>query len=148
MNESSSIAQNIGADIARRNRKRNVEARDRRLMLLLFGMMAFIGTMGTIGSVIEFAEGVVDPWVLGQGFGLSMLYLLAASRLWFHDDMRLWVVAAPIVIPMIAMAVEVALGLSPPGVPVFNLLMLGLVLLRRRTLAAARAEPRLSATPV
>lgn len=149
MNQVQDIRQDSSADIARRSLKRNAEARDRRVMFLLFGIMAFLGIMGLLGGLLEIAEGTTDVWMLVQIIGLSALYIVAAWRLWSHDDMRFWVIGAPIVIPMIIMATDFALGLAPLGIPILHLLMLGLYLLRRRTLAAARAlmAPRLSEVP-
>jgi hypothetical protein len=139
MSQSQVIQQEPGEAIARRGAMRNAEARDRRVMHVLFGIMTFLGVMGFFGSLIEWAEGAMDPWMVAYGIGLCVLHVVAAWRLWFHDEMRFWVIGAPIVIPMLALATDVALGLASPDLPILQLAMLGLYLWRRRTLAAAKA---------
>lgn len=130
--------QEFASGIARRGAMRNAEALDRRVMHVLFGIMAFLGVMGFIGSLIEWMEGTIGLWMFAYSIGLCVLYIVAAWRLWFHDEMRFWVVGAPIVIPMLALATDVALGLASPDIPIIQLAMLGLYLWRRRTFAAAK----------
>lgn len=139
MSQTQVIQQDSSAGNARRGAMRNAEARDRRVMHVLFGIMVFLGVMGFLGSLIEWAEGALDLWMLAYSIGLCMLYMVAAWRLWFHDEMRFWVIGAPIVIPMLALATDIALGLASPDIPILQLAMLGLYLWRRRTLAAAKA---------
>lgn len=139
MSQAQVIQQDSSAGNARHGAMRNAEVRDRRVMHVLFGIMALFGVMVFLGSLIEWAEGALDLWMLAYGIGLCVLHMVAAWRLWFHDEMRFWVIGAPIVIPMLALATDIALGLASPDIPILQLAMLGLYLWRRRTLAAAKA---------
>lgn len=128
---------------ARINRKRIAEARDRRVRLLLGGLLIYFGASGVLSLGIDLLSGEASLAESPIILVLSALFLFAAWRHWRHDDTRLRTVG-------LASMVEIALnllfaatghGLNVIGI-VVNAIVIALLLWRRRTLAASNAADR------
>ncbi|MGN6153349.1 MAG: hypothetical protein ACTHOH_15295 [Lysobacteraceae bacterium] len=128
---------------ARMNRKRIAEARDRRVRLLLGGLLIYFGAGGVLSLGIDLLSGETSLAESPILPGLSALFLFAAWRHWRHDDTRLRTVglASMVVIALDLLFAAMGHGLDVIGI-VVNAIVIALLLWRRRTLAAANAADR------
>lgn len=131
------------ADIARKSRKRMLAEKDRRVMMALFGIMAYLGASNLIFGALSLfgdAPARIDGIVMCV-FGALFAY--AAMRVWAKDDTRWWIVLVPAGSFLAIGALLLLAGYLPNPVPtLLSILLLVLVALRRKTLAAVRGAEK------
>jgi hypothetical protein len=128
------------ADIARKSRKRVLAEKDRRVMMAMFGIMAYMGSMNLIlGALSLFGDAPVGiDGVLMCVFGTLFAY--AAMRVWAKDDTRWWIVVVPAGSFLVIDALLLLAGYLPNPVPtLLSIVLVILLALRRKTLAALRS---------
>lgn len=131
------------ADIARTSRQRMLAEKDRRVMMALFGIMAYLGVSNLISGVFLLfgdAAAQIDGIVMCV-FGALFAY--AAMRVWAKDDTRWWIVLVPAGSFLVIGVLLLLVGFVPNPVPtLLCIVLLILVALRRRTLAAVRSAEK------
>lgn len=121
------------ADIAMRNRRRKLEARERKLTMAVFGLMAYSAFANVVSGIVLLTT---SPFDAGLGFILGVMYSLGAYRIWFKDDTRWWPVAVPAGIAIVVLLLAWLGGVWHPFPLLLNTVLLVLVPIRRRALAA------------
>src|SRR6476659_7196665 len=123
------------AEIAARNRWRQLEARERKWTMAVFGLMGYSAFANVLAGVMALAS----PSDAAIGFVLGALYAVGVYRVWLKDDTRWWPVALPAGLT-IAFLAFVALGGSYHPIPVvLNVVLLALVPFRAKAAAKANA---------
>lgn len=121
------------ADIALRNRRRTAESRERKLSMVVFGLMAYSAFANVVSGAMLVSK---LPLAAGLGVVLGVLYGLGAYRVWSRDDTRWWPVAVPASISLAFLLLGWLAG-NPHPVPVLiNIVLLVLVPIRRRAAVA------------
>lgn len=126
-------------EIAMQNRQRILGARDRRMMMGMFGILAYLGASDLIiGGFMFFGD--AGAWLDGAlmcAFGAMFSY--AAMRVWTKDDTRWRIVLVPAGLWLALSALVLLSGDIPPLVATALCLALPVfAALRRKTLAALR----------
>lgn len=140
MNDADGTMREHRAEIAQRNRRRIADARDRRLMLAMFGIAACQGFWNLLlgaGAVLGGEAAMLDAGIM---LALGAMFAFAAYRIWSRDDTRWWVPALPAGLVLILPVVMLFAGylyLPSPFFMVLDIAMLILIPIRRRTNAAA-----------
>jgi hypothetical protein len=136
------------AEISYRNKRRDLEARDYKVMMLTFGILAYsgfsnlaIGIVRVFGGMTMLADAILSI-VLGT------LFAFGAYRVWVKDDTRAWVVLLPAVLSLALISLIWLVTGFPPLVPlILGVALLVLVPLRKKTSAALAAVPNNSFKP-
>jgi len=121
------------ADIAMRNRRRTLESRERKLTMAVFGLMAYSAFANVVSGIVLLATSPLDA---GLGLILGVLYSLGAYRIWFKDDTRWWPIAVPAGISIAVLMLAWLGGVQHPIPLLLNIVLLVLVPIRRRAVAA------------
>jgi hypothetical protein len=121
------------ADIAMRNRRRTLESRERKLTMAVFGLMAYSAFANVVSGAMLLTASSLDA---GLGLILGALYSLGAYRIWFKDDIRWWPVAVPAGISVAVLILAWLGGVQHPIPLLLNTVLLVLVPIRRRAVAA------------
>jgi hypothetical protein len=134
------------ADIARRNRRRNAAARERKFSMAVVALLGYSAFSNFIGGLVMLQISPIDA---GAGFVLGVLYSLGVYRTWFKDDTRWWPVAVPAMLSLL-IAVLASFGGRYAYSPFFaNIALLVLVPLRARAAAdLATADREMPAKPI
>lgn len=131
------------ADIARKSRKRVLVEKDRRVMMTMFAIMAYLGATNLIfGAISLFGDAPVriDGVVMCVFGGL---FAYAAMRVWAKDDTRWWIVLVPAGSSLVIDALLLLAGYLPNPVPtLLSIVLVILLALRRKTLAALRSAEK------
>jgi len=121
------------ADIAMRNRRRMLESRERKLTMAVFGLMAYSAFANVVSGIVLLTTSPLDA---GLGLILGALYSLGAYRVWLKDDIRWWPVAVPAGISIAVLIMAWLGGVQHPIPLLLNAILLVLVPIRRRAVAA------------
>lgn len=137
--------QNRRVEIAMQNRQRILGARDRRAMMGMFSILAYLGASDLIiGGFMFFGD--AGAWLDGAlmcAFGAMFSY--AAMRVWTKDDTRWRIVLVPAGLWLALSALVLLSGDIPPLVATALCLALPVfAALRRKTLAALRTAENAS----
>lgn len=145
MSQSEAPYQNRRVEIALQNRQRILGAKDRRMMMGVFGILAYLGASHLILGAFMFFE---DPvaWVDGALMcALGAMFSYAAMRVWTKDDTRWRIVLIPAGLWLVLGALVLLSGEIPPLVATVLCLALPVfAALRRKTLAALRTAENAS----
>ena len=131
------------AEIASRNRHWNAQARERKLTMAVFGLLAYSSFANFLGAVLTFSSSSIDA---GIALVLGGLYALGAYRVWAKDDTRWWPVAIPASISVGLMLLVALAGVYRPLPLLLNLVLLVLVPIRAKAVAAAVPNYSFNAT--
>lgn len=126
------------AEIAMRNRRRTLEARERKLTMAVFGLMAYSAFANVVSGIALLTASPLDA---GLGLILGVLYSFGAYRIWFKDDIRWWPVVVPAGIALAVLILAWLGGVRHPIPLLLNAVLLVLVPIRRR---AVTASPKIS----
>jgi hypothetical protein len=127
------------AEIALRNRRRALDARERKLSMAVSGLMVYSAFANFLGGAMSMATSPLDAWL---GLVLGALYSLGVYRVWAKDDTHWWPVAVPAGISITIILLAWAGGVRLPVPLVLNIVLLVLVPFRKRaTIAATAATP-------
>ncbi|GLQ98651.1 hypothetical protein [Dyella mobilis] len=129
---------NRRAEIARRNQRRHLEERDRKLMMAMFGITGYSAVMNLIVGVIRLVGGshVVDSVI---GVVLGVLYAVAAHQVWFKPKPNGWLIAVPAVITILLSVVAILMGRFGFVALLLNAALLVLIPVRSRAQKASAA---------
>ncbi|WP_144409248.1 hypothetical protein [Pseudoxanthomonas suwonensis] len=136
------------AEIAYRNRRRQLESRDYKVMMATFGILAFsafsngaAGTMQLLGGSQLLLDAII-------GMALGALYAFGAYRVWIKDDLRKWFIILPASISLaMAALVWLFVGLPPVGAIALNIALLVLIPIRAKSSRDLAAMPSNSFKP-
>jgi hypothetical protein len=124
------------ADIARRNRRRNLESRDYKIMMAMFGILAYSAFANLVAGAMPFmgGKGAVADAILA--LVLAALYAVAAYRV-FGKGAPWWLVALPAVLSILLLLliwlVNGVFGVIPF---LLNVVLLVLIPVRAKTSTA------------
>lgn len=121
------------AGIALRNRRRTLEARERKLSMAVFGLMAYSAFSNFVAGAMSLGASPLDT---GFGIVLGALYSLGVYRVWIKDDTRWWPVAVPAGISIAMLLLAWLVGAFRPVPLLLNVALLVLVPIRKRAVAA------------
>jgi hypothetical protein len=124
------------ADIVSRSRRRDVEARERRFTTAVFGLLAYSAFANCTSGLLLLGASPVDAAI---GLILGPLYALGAYRAWFKDDTSWWPVAIPAGLTIALLSLAALGGVFRPIPILLNVILLVLVPLRSRAVAATNA---------
>ena len=116
-----------------RNRRRTLEASERKLTMAVFGLMAYSAFANAVSGIVLVTTSPLDA---GLGLILGILYSFGAYRIWFKDDTRWWPVAVPAGIAIAVLILAWLGGIRHPIPLLLNIVLLVLVPIRRRAVAA------------
>ncbi|WP_153242540.1 hypothetical protein [Frateuria defendens] len=133
--DETSKANDRRAEIAMRNRRRMLEARERKLSMAVFGLMAYSALANVASGILLLVLGKPS---LAASFGLVLgaLYAFGAYRIWFKDDTRWWPVAVPASLSIVVLALAWFGGAHRPIPLLLNIALFILVPIRGRVVAA------------
>lgn len=123
---------NRRADIVRRNQRRSLEAREYKLMMIMFGITGYSSVMNLfVGMVHLIGE---DRTIVGAILGLilGVFYGFAAYEMWFKSKPRWWLVVVPAVITMVVAVAAILAGSFAIAPLVLNAVLLALIPMRTR----------------
>jgi len=124
---------NYRAEIALRNRRRNLEERERKLSMAVFGLMTYSAFANFLAGAMSLSASPADAWL---GLILGALYSLGVYRVWVKDDIRWWPVAVPAGICIAILVLAWVGGVHRPIPLLLNIVLLVLVPVRKRAVAA------------
>jgi hypothetical protein len=121
------------AEIAARNRRHALEARERKLSGAVFGLLGYSAFANFLVGVLTLSSSPVDSAI---SLILGTLYSIGAYRVWFKDDIHWWPVAVPAGISIAILLLAWLGGIHHPIPILLNTALLVLVPIRRRAVAA------------
>ena len=126
------------AEIALRNRRRKLESRNHKIMMVVFGLLAYSAFANFAAGAMQLIAG--SGWDAGFAAFLGLLYVVGAYRVWIKGDTRWWPVALPAILSIVFLLLvwwaTGSLGLIPL---LLNITLLVLVPIRARANAASAA---------
>ena len=99
------------AEIAARNRRRQLEARARKFTGAVFGLMGYSAFANIVASALAIAE---TPGESVFGVFLGVLYAFGANRVRAKDETRWWPVAVPAGLSIAALVLAAIGGFYNP----------------------------------
>ena len=146
MEDTSPTEQDRRAEIARRNVRRKLESRERKLTMSVFGLTGYSAFSNFAAGVVNLMGGSIADAVLGLIFG--SLFAFGAYRVWVKDDSRWWPVGI-VATASLLLSLLLLIGGLPTYVPVaIGIALLILIPMRRRALADLGALSNNSFNPM
>lgn len=136
MTEIVTSADSMRADIALRTRRRRAESREQKFTYAVFGILAYSGVVNVATGISLLRASPIDA---ALGIVLGGLYVFGAYRAWFKDDTSWWPVAVPACFTIALLSLAALGGVFRPIPVLLNILLLILVPLRARAVAATKA---------
>lgn len=127
---------NSRSEIALRNRRRDAEARERKLTMAVFGLLGYSAFANCLGGLLALGTSPIDA---GIGFVLGALYAFGAYRAWFKDDTSWWPVAVPAGISIALLGLASLAGVYRPVPLLLNITLLVLMPIRSRAVATTQS---------
>lgn len=117
------------AEIIMRNRRRTLEARERKLSMAVYGLLAYSAFANAVSSITLLVSSPIDAVL---GLILATLYAWGVYRVWAKDDTRWWPVAIPASISIAIALLAWFGGVAHPIPLLLNIILLILVPIRKR----------------
>ena len=124
------------AELDFRKRRRDAEAREWRFTTAVFGLLAYSAFANCVTGLLLVSKSPIDA---GIGLVLGPLYALGVYRAWYKDDTSWWPVAIPAGITIALLSLAALGGVFRPLPILLNVVLLVLVPLRSRAVAATKA---------
>lgn len=142
MSDMQEAVQDRRAEIAYRNRRRQVEGRDYKIMMATFGVLAYLGFSNIALGALQLFGGLQLLIDAILGLVLGALYAFAAYRVWIKGDPGKWFILLPACISLaLAALIWLGVGYPPIGAVVLNVALLVLIPMRAKSSRALAAMP-------
>jgi uncharacterized membrane protein HdeD (DUF308 family) len=124
------VQDNRRFEIARRNQRRALEAREYKLMMIMFGIVGYSAVTNLMVGVLNMFAANVSVAIAIAAIVLGALYALATYQAWFKSKPSWWLIALPAVISILMSVVAIFMGKFGYVSLLLNVALIALIPLR------------------